>query len=96
MAANQLADEFHKGRGRPKGTAFLPWNYIYALAWDYRKSTGKKPGAGDGPFARFVREFLAAVGQDNVSQKYVTDAIKDAPTQARENSSKSTLSPFDD
>ena len=96
LAANQLADEFRKERGRPKGTGALPWNYICALAWDYRKSTGKRPGAGDGPFARFVREFLAAIGQGDKSKHYVFDVIKDARTHAREHPSKSTPSPFND
>ena len=67
VAASKLAEEFHKRPGRPKGTAILPWNFIYALAGDYRNSTGKRPGAGDGPFARFVCEFLAAIGEGKKS-----------------------------
>jgi hypothetical protein len=95
VAANQLADEFHKGRGRPKGTSDLPWNYVYALAENYRKSTGLKPGTGHGRFARLVREFLTAIGQGNKSRHYVIRVIKDAHGRARKNSSKSTPSPFD-
>ncbi len=94
LAADQAADEVHKRSGRPKGTSDLPWNFIYALADDYRKSTGLRPGAGGGPFARFVHEFLKAVGQDDKSIGYVIDAIKDARRQARKNPSKSTPSPF--
>jgi hypothetical protein len=95
-AANQAAaNEVHKGRGRPKGTSDLPWNYIYALAEDYRKSTGLKPGAGEGPFARFVRAFLTAIGQDEKSEDYVIDVIKDARIEARKNPRKSKPSPFD-
>ena len=47
VAASKLAEEFHKRPGRPKGTAILPWNFIHALAGDYRNSTGKRPGAGE-------------------------------------------------
>jgi hypothetical protein len=59
-AAIRAADEVLKGRGRPKGTAILPGDFIEGLAEVYQKSTGSKPGAGDGPFAQFVYEFLTA------------------------------------
>lgn len=97
VAATQAAaNEVRKGRGRPKGTSDLPWNYIYALGWDYRKSTGLKPGRGDGPFAKFVREFLAAIGKrDEVSEDYAVDVIKNAPAQARGNAGKTIPSPFE-
>ena len=94
LATNKAANELHKGPGRPKGTAVLPWNYIVQLAWDYRKTAAKRPGTGEGPFARFVREFLTAIGQiDNISDQYVIDAIQDARDKARE---KYKTSPFDD
>jgi hypothetical protein len=54
------------------------------------------PRTGDGPFPRFVREFLTAIGQhNNISEDYVIDVIKDARTQARKSPSKSAPSPFD-
>jgi hypothetical protein len=97
VAANQVADEAHRGRGRPKGNSVLPWNYIYALAKDYRNSTGRKPGAGDGPFARFIYEFLTALGGD-LEYESVVDAIKDVRARSlmRTAISKWGPSPFDD
>lgn len=94
VAAKQLADKFHKEPGRPKGTSDLPWNYACALAEVYRKSTGLKPGTGDGPFGRFVHEFLRAIGQGAKSRQYVIDVIKDARAQARKHANNSTSSPF--
>jgi hypothetical protein len=75
--AVRAADGAHKGRGRPRGTSVLPLYYIIALAAVYRSSTGSKPGAGDGPFAKFVMEFLAALRR-NIEYESVIDAIKDA------------------
>lgn len=94
VAAKQLADVFHKGPGRPTGTSDLPWNYVCALEEVYQKSTGLKPGACDGPFARFVHEFLRAIGQGAKSRQYVIDVIKDARAQARKRAINSTSSPF--
>jgi len=94
-AANQVADEAQRGRGRPKGNSVLPWNYIYALAGDYRNSTGRKPGAGSGPFSRFVWEFLIALGRPNVEYVSVVDAIKDTRSWARMHPEPGP-SPFDE
>jgi hypothetical protein len=77
-AARRAAFDTHRVRGRPKGTALLPPEYIIALADLYRRSTGSKPGAGPGPFARFVCEFLDAVTQSDHVSATVIDAIKNA------------------
>lgn len=96
VAAKQVADEAHKGRGRPKGSSVLPWNLIYALAGDYRWSTGLKPGRGDGPFARFVVVFLTAVGKGDINKLSLIDAIKDAPAHRLRDIKGVRPSPFDD
>jgi hypothetical protein len=75
--AVRAADGAHKGRGRPRGTSVLPPDYIIALAAVYRSSTGSKPGAGDGPFAKFVMEFLTALRR-NIEYESVIGAIQDA------------------
>jgi hypothetical protein len=97
-AACRAADEVHKARGRPKGSAFLSRGFIEGLAGVYQSSTGSKPGAGDGPFARFVYEFLIAIGRDDIEYESVVDAIKDtrARVRTRPAAAKSGPSPFDD
>jgi hypothetical protein len=82
-AACRAADEVPRGRGRPIGSAFLSRGFIEGLAGVYQNSTGVKPGAGEGPFARFVYEFLTAVGRGNIEYESVIDAIKDARARAR-------------
>jgi hypothetical protein len=94
-AAIRAASNVRTGRGRPKGTAILPRNYIEALAVGYRDWTGLKPGAGDGPFARFVCKFLAALGR-NIEYESVIDAIKDARTRSLQIPSGGAPSPFDE
>jgi hypothetical protein len=61
----------------------LPGDFIEGLAEVYQKSTGSKPGAGDGPFAQFVYEFLTALGRGNIQYHSVVDAIKDTKVRAR-------------
>jgi hypothetical protein len=90
-AALRAADGIPKKDGRPKGTALLPWEFIEVLAKIYRNSTGSNPGAGDGPFARFVYAFITALSRSNVEYLSVVDAIKDTRNQVRMRSS-----PFDD
>jgi hypothetical protein len=96
-AARRAADEVPKVRGRPKG-AFLSRGFIEGLAGVYQNSTGSKPGAGAGPFARFVHEFLTAMGGDNIEYESLVDAIKDtrARVRTRPAAAKSGPSPFDD
>jgi len=97
-AACRAADEVPKARGRPKGSAFLSRGFIEGLAGVYQNSTGSKPGAGDGPFARFVYGFLTALGRGNIEYDSVVDAIKDTRDRARMRpaSTKWGSSPFDD
>jgi hypothetical protein len=97
-AARRAADEVLKARGRPRGSAFLSRGFIEGLAGVYQNSTGSKPGAGDGPFARFVYEFLIAIGRDNIEYESLVDAIKDtrARVRTRPAAAKSGPSPFDD
>jgi hypothetical protein len=47
-----------------------------------RDTTSPKPGSGDGPFARFVMEFLIALGRRNIEYRSVIDAIKAARTRS--------------
>ncbi len=97
-AAIRAADNVPTRRGRPKGTAIMPRNFIEALAAVYRDATGSKPGAGDGAFAKFVMEFLTALGRRNIEYESVIDAIKDARTWSltRAAADKWGPSPFDD
>ena len=76
-AAQRAADDVRTKAGRPKGTAVLWRDDIEGLAAVYRQSTGSIPGAGDGSFAKFVMEVLAALGR-HLAYESVIDAIKDA------------------
>jgi hypothetical protein len=82
-AVLRAADEIPKKDGRPRGTALLRWDFIEVLAEIYRNSTGSKPGAGDGPFARFVYAFITALGRRNVEYSSIVDAIKNTRNQGR-------------
>jgi hypothetical protein len=97
-AAMRAADDVVTRRGRPKGTAILPRDYIEALAAVYRVATGSKPGAGDGPYAKFVMKFLIGLGRRNIEYESVIDAIKDARRWAlkRPAATKWGQSPFDE
>jgi hypothetical protein len=94
-AAIRAASNVPTARGRPKGTAILPQSYIEALAVGYRDWTGLKPGAGVGPFAKFVSQFLAALGR-NIEYESLIDAIKDARTRSLQTPSGGAPSPFDE
>ena len=89
VAAQKAADEARLervGGGRPSGTSALPPGYILTLADFFRKSTATEPAIGDGPFARFVRAFLDAVGQkDRITERHLIGIIEDAFVQGREN-----------
>ena len=72
----------------PGKTPILPRSFIIVLAEVYRRSTGRKPGAGKGPFARFVVQFRAALDTshkitDGNVDNSVIDAIKDALRKER-------------
>lgn len=92
--ALRAADDVPARRGRPKGTAILPWDFIATLAFIYRESTRSKPGAGEGPFARLCVEFLTALDRRNITDKSVFEAIQDTRVWAK--NSKWSSSPFDD
>jgi hypothetical protein len=92
-AARRAADDVRTKGGRPKG-AFLPEGCIKVLATVYRDGTGLRPGAGDGPFARFVMEFLTALGRDHIEYESVIGEIKDQRQRVL-TASKGRPSPFD-
>jgi hypothetical protein len=79
------------GRGRQRGTAVLPAGYIEVLATLYREATGKKAGAGSGPFVRFVCAFLAACSA-NIPEEYVAELAQAALSSARIHTGGSALS----
>jgi hypothetical protein len=95
---------------KPGRTPILSRDEIWNLAALYRDSTGSIPGGGDGPFAKFVVEFLTAQGRYNSlddhgkrvrnSIKYlsVVDAIVDARQWALTDPAarKWSPSPFED
>jgi hypothetical protein len=91
-AARRVANTRRPG-GRPKGTSVLPPEYIVRLAILFRSSTGTRPGAGEGPFARFASAFLDAVGR-KIADSAVIDAIKNARAQSLQQPSDWPASPF--
>jgi hypothetical protein len=76
-AAFRAAGNLRKRPGRPSGTGILPPGFIIELESAYRYITGKPGGAGPGPFARFVRKFLEALGR-TITEESVIEAIKAA------------------
>jgi hypothetical protein len=86
-AAQKAADEARLervGGGRPRETSALPPGHILILANFYRESTATEPVIGDSPFARFVRAFLDAVGQeDRITERHLIGMIEDAFVQGR-------------
>jgi hypothetical protein len=66
---------------------FLPSTFIRALAEVYLGSTGRKPGAGVGPFVRFVMLFRAALDPSyeapDDADRSVIDAVQDALRKPR-------------
>jgi len=70
----------------------LPESYIRALRDVYEESTGRSAGRGEGPFARFVMRFRAALDPsykttdaigDERADESVIDAIKNALRRSR-------------
>lgn len=76
-AAFRAAETVRRKKGRPPGTAVLSHDFIISLQSTYRNITKRNAGAGPGPFARFVKEFLTALGRECTTQS-VIEAIKDA------------------
>jgi EmrB/QacA subfamily drug resistance transporter len=77
-------------------TTFISNGISFDTLWAlYRDSTGAEPGAGHGPFVRFVCAFLAAI-RASVSEKYVVELVQNARSRTRTNPSKEGPSPFDD
>ena len=91
--ALQAVNDVPTKRGRP---AMLSRRCIVALATVYRNGTGSIPGAGPGPFARFVCGFLNAIGQSNPVSASVIDAIKDARAWAQMREAPWGPSPFEE
>jgi hypothetical protein len=81
-AAERAAVDVVARPGRPKGTAILPPDFIETLAIIYQDSTLSKAGAGDGPFARFVVQFLIALSS-SIEVESVIGCVKDALASAR-------------
>jgi len=72
--------------GPPGGAGILSMHDIIALAGVYRRGTNLNPHMGAGPFARFVEEFLTAIGRgDDIAHDYVVEALKYARKQKRRN-----------
>lgn len=78
IAALCAIREIPKRNGRLGGNGILPYGVIIILGRLYLGNTEVSPGAGPGPFARFVLEFLSALGHRNVVYHSVTEAIKNA------------------
>lgn len=76
-AAFRAAETVRRGRGRPPGTTAIPHILILNLEGVYRDFTKSRAGAGPGSFARFVKQFLTALGRDYPNRS-VVDAIKAA------------------
>jgi hypothetical protein len=84
-AALRAIHEIPKTKGRPGGTGILAYGHIVILAEKYRDHTGRLPGAGDGPFAKFVSGFLTALDR-RMPKTSVIDYIKETAKQEREQS----------
>ena len=95
-AAARASDGAQQGPGRPRGSSVLLPAYIRPLADLYRNCTGLKPGAGQGPFARFVGAYVTAIGLGRIEDASLVDIIKHVRARARMNRSKWVPSPFED
>jgi hypothetical protein len=67
-----------RGRGRPRGTGILPEQTIIGLSHVYASVTGLKPGAGGGPFQRFVSAFAKAINRGVFDNDSIVQLIKHA------------------
>jgi hypothetical protein len=92
LAASEAHEERAGRNGLRKSSMLL--DYIGTLADVYRESTGVKPGAGHGPFVRFVCAFLAAI-RASISEDYAVELVQNARSWAR-TPGNCTSSPFDE
>jgi hypothetical protein len=76
-AASRAAERVRQKPGRPGGTGILQHDFIISLEYTYQGITGKRGGAGPGPFAQLVTKFLQALERPSPEQS-VIDAIKTA------------------
>jgi hypothetical protein len=76
-AASRAAEQVRQKPGRPRETGYLSPKFIIALESAYRYITGKRGGAGAGPFAQFVKKFLEAQ-KSTITLQSVIEAIKTA------------------
>jgi hypothetical protein len=95
-AAVRACNEAQQGPGRPRGSSVLLSAYIRPLAELYRKCTGLKPGAGQGPFARFVGAYVTAIGLGLIGEDRLVDIIKYVRARTLMNRSIWGRSPFED
>jgi hypothetical protein len=63
-AASRAAERVRQKPGRPGGTGVLQHDFIMSLESTYRDITGKRGGAGPGPFAQLVTKFLQALERE--------------------------------
>jgi hypothetical protein len=77
-AFRAIEDMPKRDGGRPGGTGVLPYGVIIILAYLYLDNTERRPGAGRGPFARFVFNFMTALGHPDLVYQTLIDDIKDA------------------
>jgi hypothetical protein len=77
ISASLAAEQLRQKRGRPPEISVRQTTLIVNLERTYRGVTGKPGGAGPGPFAQFVAEFLDALGRP-ITESTVIKAIKTA------------------
>jgi hypothetical protein len=96
-ATNRAANHERSKAGRPKGPSKLPRaDVIIGLAAVYRRATMVRPATTkDGPFFKFARKALFALGYRDINPNSLTNAIKGARRTAKRHSSASNKpSPF--
>jgi len=76
-AASRAAEQVRQKPGRPGGTGVLQHDIVIMLEAAYQNITGRRGGAGPGPFAQFVTKFLEGLGR-TITQQSVIEAIKAA------------------
>jgi len=84
-AADDVRQNQVRRPGRPGGTSLVRRSFILSLERVYRESTGKRAGAGAGPFAQFVKKFLEAVGRKGIDRQSIIKAIKTAKKREEKN-----------